>query len=184
MTNDVPEQPELNESVKKCSLLKQPTFYFVCVAFCLFVYAQWPKTKTDSYIQSIGDSEYQIDFIKKPNIENVKERDLWLYSASVSGVKFAVRFQQSSPNLTLDALQKMALSSFDQANQTFEFVVSEPAQYEKGFFWSVSDEKGRVRESLWVLDKKGWMEIITIFDNNKKGHEELAIAYSDSLSKF
>ncbi|MCJ8314011.1 MAG: hypothetical protein HRU38_17785 [Saccharospirillaceae bacterium] len=171
------------DQVDKRPLLKQPTFYFVTIAFAIFIYAQWPKTNLDSHIVQIANSEYQIDFIKKVKIKKIEDKGIWLYRSSVSGVKFAVRYQEMSPNITQQQLQDLALISFDKNNESFERVASEPTQYEKGYFWSVSDEKGRVRESLWVLADNGWMEIITVYDLNKKGHEDLAFNFSETLIK-
>jgi len=171
------EQPE------KRPLLKQPTFYFVTLAFVLFIYAQWPKTNLDSNIVQIANSNYQIDFIKKVKTQQVEDKGIWLYRSSVSGVKFAVRFQETSPNISEKELQDLALKSFDKNNITFDRVVSEPTQYEKGYFWSVSDQKGRVRESFWVIADTGWMEIVTIYDLNKKGHEDLALSFSKTIIK-
>jgi len=171
------------EQIEKRPLLKQPTFYFVTLAFALFIYAQWPKTTLDSYIQPIANSEYQIDFIKKPKLERFEDKGLWLYSTSVSGVKFALRYQETPTNITKQELKELALQSLDNNSVTFDRVVDEPTQYEKGFFWSVSDDKGRVIESLWVLAQNGWMEIISVYDLNKKGHEDLAYGFTDTLIK-
>ena len=171
------------DQIEKRPLLKQPTFYVVTIAFVIFIYAQWPKTNLDSNIVQIANSEYQLDFIKKVKTQKIEDKGIWLYRSSVSGVKFAVRFQEMSPNITLLELQELALISFDKNNASFERVASEPTQYEKGYFWSVSDEKGRVRESLWVLADNGWMEIVTIYDLNKKGHEALALKFSSTLIK-
>ena len=153
--------------VNKRPLLKQPTFYFVTLAFAIFIYAQWPKTNLDSNIIQIANSNYQIDFIKKAKTQRVEEDGIWLYRSSISGVKFAVRFQEAVPNITKTELQELALKSFDKNSESFERVVYEPTQHEKGYFWSISDAKGRVRESFWVIADTGWMEIVTIYDLNK-----------------
>jgi len=171
------------EQLDKRPLLKQPTFYFVCATLALFIYAQWPKSKIDTYISQIAVSEYSIDFMKKPKLKNIKEHGIWLYSSSTAGVKFAVRYQESSSALSKSELQSIAIESFNNVATLYEFVITEPTQYEKGYFWSVSNDGGQVRESLWVLDKKGWLEIIAVYDNSKENHETLAANFYDSFIK-